>query len=121
MSDTIINAAEELERRFKEKAATDRELRKLQGEVDQAEIKISEIYDRAALEAGQIKSIKANHQAQMRSREKWLRASVAHELRAKLGIATIPGYVSPIDKLREERRRLAVSRKKKEDTLTTAE
>lgn len=119
MADTIINAAEELERLFKEKAATDRELRKLQGEVDEAEIQIAEIYDRAALQAGQIKSIKANHQAQMRSREKWLRASVAHELRAKLGIATIPGYMSPVDKMREERRKLAASRKSKEESPVT--
>jgi hypothetical protein len=109
-SSTIVDAAAELELRYKEAAATDRDLRKLQLEIDQTQIKINEIWERANLAVGAIRINEHTALKQKFSREKWLRANVAHQLRNELGIATIPGYESPIDKIREQRR----IRKKKE-------
>lgn len=117
---TVIDAASELDRRFKEAVANDREIKKLQLEIDQTLIKISAIWEKANLDAGEIQIRKSVATKQKFSREKWLRANIAHKLRHELGIATIPGYESPIDKVIQQRRiRKKKERAKQQSNATT--
>lgn len=114
---TVIDAAAELESRYQARASGDRELRKLQQEIDQSQISIQGIWDKARLEVELVRATESNARKQHAARAKWLRASVAHDLRLELGIPSIPGYESPLDKIRNQRR---ASKKKTKAKLKAA-
>ena len=119
MTTPITDLAAELDRRFAEAVESDSTIARIQRDLDRVENRIGEIWDNANLEVGRIRADESALKTERRTREKWLKSKIAHDLRHELGIKAIPGYESPLDKLRAQRKRSREAQKLA-STKTTA-
>jgi len=92
-----------LEQEFERLVLNDKPSRRLKRDILNLDADIADLNIRTAQEMARLKSSKESLRAQIRERHKWVKAKAANIVRERLGIAIIPGYSSPVDKLLEQR------------------
>jgi hypothetical protein len=113
----MTDAATMLEDELEKLAEKDRECRRIDRAIRAETAMIEDLVHRYTLELARLRTSREGLQRQMHTRRKWLKSVAADNVRERLGIDAIPGYLSPVDVL--IKRRLEAKATRRAEKLST--